>query len=252
MAPLFVYRSLSLSLVSGRLHLIVQALRCAGRSVTPDAAALAANPYSDTVFWGQISTYQTVVSGVRMLAVGESIEIGRSSIKIIGPDREPADPLDEAAYHALIQRGAEDIAANVTAAIDSRAFGRKILTLSGGRDSRAVLAALVATDRLKDVVIVTEPLPGDAAIASGLVRHFGGRFDTEPPEAVEWCSTPEAVERRRSLSYGLYHDWNRLRIGMPVYAERPLRLMGGCGEITALTATALPRHSWRGAMDRAG
>lgn len=222
MAPLFY--CVEKQLISNRLHLIVLALRTRG-ALRPDIGAIAAGLSTASNIGQQLATWRTQIEGVVLLGPDQHLELGEKwRVVRTVQDHSPLEP-DE--YKALIRKGAEDVALNVKAALD---YGLPVrCTLTGGRDSRVLLAAVVALGRVRDVPFVTMQIDdADVKIASGLVKLFGGHYATG---ALEFRPLdPAAVlAKRRSVYLGLYHPVSGL--GSHSAHDPHIRLVGGCGEL---------------------
>ena len=227
-------------IVTNRLHLAALAVG------TLDLRGAFANAAFNSVICHQLSTIATPVEGVNVLLGGEEVEITNTvtarqrDAVFPGPptdDKGNAQTLTPDEYHALVEKGAEEIIANVEAILDS---GRPVMCdISGGRDSRIVLAAVVALGRMKDVVFNTKVTPNklgdvDVAIATGLVKEFGGSYHPNP-EPIGWdVSTPrERLLKRRSHLFGAYHFFPKAQLNT-VHAlgeVKGVRMLGGAGEI---------------------
>ena len=156
--------------------------------------------------------------------IGADIAV-RSRDRIMGQ-------LGEDEYHKLIARGAEEITANVEAALNS--FELVSAAITGGRDSRVVLAALVAIGRVSDVRFKTLDIGMDLDIASGLVKRYGASYGTSmQARRLEVTSLAANIDRFRSLTYGAaYHFPSSVRRTHFKIPESPcLSLGGGCGEL---------------------
>jgi hypothetical protein len=229
--PLYCFNERGLCLVSNRLHLMASILAKRGM-LQFDEAALAMNMLSDSVFWGQAVSDNMLVKGVRMLRPYERVEIKRDgTASIVGGEPESMrGSLSSQEYWRLIRAGADDVIANIRAIMSSSEYGRIVLPLSGGRDSRAVLAGVLAAGAKDKVHLYTTPLPGDTEVATGLAQHFGMLYDQEQAEKVTLYTPESALRQRSSYLFGVYHDWNTLFVGFPEYRDRAVRLMGGAGE----------------------
>lgn len=227
-------------IVTNRLHLAAIAV---GRL---DTAGAFANAAFNSVICHQLSTIATPVEGVNVLLGGEEVEITDNVTARQRDEVFPGPPTDANGnpgyltpdeYHALVEKGAEEIIANVQAILDS---GRPVICdISGGRDSRIVLAAVVALGRMKDVVFNTKVTPNklgdiDVAIATGLVKEFGGSYHPTP-ETIGWdVGTPrDRLLKRRSHFFGTYHFFPKAQLNSihAIGEVKGVRMLGGAGEI---------------------
>ncbi|APT94567.1 hypothetical protein CSTAT_04200 [Corynebacterium stationis] len=191
------------------------------------------------------NTLETPVRGVKLLKANSTISIEDGKI-LPSQANEAADftPLDPDDYWTFIERGAEEIIHNVAAVIDSGQPA--IADVTGGRDSRIVFGALIASGKHKHALFNTisnptsQMLETDLRIATGLVDHYGGQYGGGP-RAIGYSQTSVAnnLRRRRSQLYGAYH-WLTSAGIRPLSELRKttsVRMLGGGGE--------LYRDSWR-------
>lgn len=216
-------------LVSNRLQLIHMALGRLGL-LRANASAAWANALFESNFNLQQCTFDTFVDGVRLLPAEHVLRIGCGiELVDVGPER---DRLAPDAYHALVRQGAEEVVSNVEAILS--AGGDTVLNLTGGRDSRAVYAAVVAVGRTDDVRLHTQERGRDVDVATGLARIFGGRY--APPPAGRWLWFDPEEELRHTLSKGFF---SRLNVPPARLAPVPvadgatpfISLGGGMGEV---------------------
>lgn len=227
-------------IVTNRLHLAAIAV---GRL---NVAGAFANAAFNSVICHQLSTIATPVEGVNVLLGGEEVEVTDTVTVHRRDEVFPGPPTDDTGaprtlppdeYHALVDKGAEEIIANVQAILDS---GRPVMCdISGGRDSRIVLAALAALGRTGDVIFNTKVTPNklgdvDVDIATGLVREFGGRYPPLP-DIIGWeVVTPrQRLIKRRSHLFGAYHFFPKTQLNSihGIAGVTGVRMLGGAGEI---------------------
>ncbi|WP_216835515.1 hypothetical protein [Falsiroseomonas tokyonensis] len=231
MVPLF-YGSYGVHFfVSNRLHLLVLALEDAGYTVDLDIGSVASMFLVDSSIGMQLSVRRTPLKGISLLGTQESILITRQGGKVLTQPCLPDEQLTPNEYYGLIKRGAEEVALNVQAAIDS-GLGSPVCTLTGGRDSRMILAAVMALGRLKDVRFATTAIhQEDVDVATGLVRFFGGAYGSSVPSGYTTATSQEALQRYRSRFFGLYHELQLQGLVQPVFDAPTIRMVGGCGEL---------------------
>ena len=219
MYPLFY----SNDIITDRLHL---AMLAAPEIDVPAALSMF---HDDWMFAHQLTAWRTPVAGFRMLGVGEQLKLDRRvSVERNLIDYEPLKP-DE--YHQLIRKGADEIRANLSAALDAN----QIVTfaITGGRDSRVNLAALVSLGRVNDVQFTTKDIDDDLPIGSGLVKWAGGSYCRKVP-VDDWATLTfdEVYDRRRSLLFGTYHPvvTHHLQRCFRLHSEPGVLIGGGMGE----------------------
>lgn len=218
-------------IATNRLHLAALAIG------ELDICSALTTTYAEHMFCMQFPVDETPVRGIQIIASNEAVKID-NSIRIV----QQAPPVDYTIapphdYHRLIDEGAREVSDNVRAVLNS---GYPVVCdLSGGRDSRVVLAALIALGRIEDVTFYTkvglkERGQLDAAIGSGLVRRFGGKYGV-PARKSGYDVNPveESIRKRRSQLFGAYHSItpNILNTVTPIYDTPFIRMMGGTGEM---------------------
>ncbi|MFK3557830.1 hypothetical protein [Pasteurella multocida] len=195
--------------------------------------------YNNGGFSYSLNTFDTPVEGVKILPAGATAKVVNGKVHIeqtyLKSDFQEKSPEE---YWQLIRKGAQEVIDNVTAVLDG---GLPVFAdLSGGRDSRVVFGALVASGRVKDVVfntIANPTSPGliaDLNIASGLVKKYGGSYQNRTVPIGYSLYTPEQnIERRRSQVFGTYH-WITPSDIQPIasLSKMPsIRMLGGGGEL---------------------
>ncbi|WP_038582387.1 hypothetical protein [Corynebacterium glutamicum] len=229
MAPLYH----SAHLVTNRLHLA--ALAVGDLNVN---AALATF-YSDGGFSFTLNSFDTAVRGVRLVPAESSLQISSEGVECLSlVERSDFETAEVGDYWTLIDKGAQEIADNVDALVES---GYPLLAdLTGGRDSRLVFGALVASGHVRDVsfnTITTPSTPNqqsDLEIASGLVKKYGGSY-VGRPNLIGYSeyTADQHFLRRRSQVFGTYH-WivpSDVRPTVGLTKSRVIRLLGGGGEL---------------------
>lgn len=195
--------------------------------------------YNNGGFSYSLNTFDTPIDGVKILPAGSTAKIINGKVNIeqtyLKSDFQEKSPTE---YWRLIKKGAQEVIDNVTAIIDS---GLPVFSdLTGGRDSRVVFGALVASGRVKDVIFNTISNPespgliADLNIASGLVQKYGGSYQDRPVPIGYSVYTPEQnLERRRSQVFGTYH-WIIPADIKPIFSLSKvpsIRMLGGGGEL---------------------
>lgn len=215
-------------LFSNRLHLMAIVLRAQGK-LKFDRAALSTFFLQNQSFNYQLPVFKTPVSGVSAVPSGSKVFIGNKisivekliSTEIVSPGR----------YHELIDAAASEIRGNVEAALNS--YHRAVCGLTGGKDSRLIYAALLNAGRAEEVVYLTTERDNDIEIATGLVNKFGGEYASYYPSEYLTRDREDALKKRGSIFYGLYHHLHSssLTTIVPQYDPEVIRLTGGGGEL---------------------
>lgn len=221
-------------LVTNRLHL---AAMTKGRIDTNNTLSCF---YNEGGFAFNSNTFRTPVEGVKILPASFDITVTSRGVAAresfsFGESDEELEPVQ---YWDLIHRGANEIVDNVTAIVDA---GLPVFSdITGGRDSRVVLGALVAAGRQADVIfntIANPTTPGlqrDLDIGTGLVKHYGGSYSRHN-EVLGYShfTVDQHMMRRRSQVFGTYH-WivpSDVRPLSELTSSPTIRLLGGGGEL---------------------
>ncbi len=190
----------------------------------------------DSVWCTQIGTRNLPIEGVTLLQPGETIDVKAGKIKVRPAPKIDWRRLEPDEYHALIEAGATEVAANVAAAVDASQTGLLTSDLTGGKDSRIILAAIVALGRIGEARFYTQDV-GDAVdveVASGLAEYFGGKYkDADSGDQVPLAQIPppEVLITHRSLFFGLYHDMLLTSVRAEAPVDPWIGVGGGCGEL---------------------
>lgn len=221
------------SFVSNRLHLLALVIN------KINVPASLSSTYNNGGFSYSLNTFDTPIDGVKLLPAGAAAKILNGKVHIeqtyLKSDFQERSPTE---YWQLIRKGAQEVIDNVTAILDS---GLPVFSdLTGGRDSRVVFGALVASGRVKDAIFntISNPtssgLTTDLNIASGLVKRYGGSYQGRPVPIGYSVHTPEQnLERIRSQVFGTYH-WITPGDIKPLFSVSKMpsiRMLGGGGEL---------------------
>lgn len=218
--------------ITNRLHLAALLQR-----ELDDAPAIAPFFNNQQIYWDQPTMFETGIAGVSLVAPFRSFVATIGGIETLTTDRFSYRELEPQDYWELVERGAEEICANVGATLDS---GHTVVAdITGGQDSRILLGALIALGRVDEVIFNTTETPNaygkaDMVVGSGLVREFGGSYDFEPDAAgFAEIGMDEAWELRRSRLFGSYHFVRPtfMAPGRRINAQPIIRIGGACGEI---------------------
>ncbi len=213
------------NLVTNRLHLAALAV---GKLDTTAALAIV---HSDNTFCEQFGVVRTPVAGVSLLLVHERLSVG-DRVRV---ESEPLDDLYElrspAEYQKLIARGAEEVLESVRALLDAGCHVSSAIT--GGRDSRVILGALVALGRVRDVSFRTQDIGRDLDLGTGLVNRYGGSYQSNLEQDYLTYTLEERDVGRRSQIFGAYHLLKPAHLAKVIAAPRVhhIAMNGGCGEL---------------------
>lgn len=222
--------------VSNRYHLLLLFLKSLGYKGELDYSKVISSFYSKTTFLDQNISSKMDISGTYQLPLHKEIRINRRGVHIIDKRSVLHAFIGTSSIEKkeLMELGAKEIVDNVRSVIESGIFTKKVIDLSGGLDSRAVLAALLNIDGgINEVEIFTKNVPqsDDLKIATGLKNLYGGRFYKEEGRPQYPLTLNESEKIWRSYFMGTYYT-----MGLGAWSPRgenfkQIRLSGGCGEI---------------------
>jgi hypothetical protein len=223
--------------VSNSLCQIVEQLRRTGRPVVPNITQLAAAAAEGTFypsgrgsFFSQLTTFDTVVQGVRCVPVDRALWIGASGVETEKDEsRRP-----EGDYRNLLARFVSTWTARLQSLLRDPAI-QIAGDLTGGLDSRVVFALLLnatgsahsAGKRLQIRSSIQPKERKDHAVAANLCSRFGLSLNGRLKERPRRLSGTSSYRLWRDLCLGVY---------FPVYfpfaamSPRIIHLGGGGGE----------------------
>lgn len=221
--------------VSNRFACIVQHMKVRGLRRRPNLGAVAAGLFARHHFFRQIHSHRLPVEGVLLVPVDAYLAVdGRRvatrtktglAAALAGTDARP--------YDRLVEEGADDVVASCRAVAESPLFVRRLIELTGGRDSRLTLAAALRAGVLDRMETVTRDVAGsdDLSVALVVAQWAGCRFQERDDVPTYARSVRFKMMVHRSMSMGLYHvvsdtPWSALGSHFGT-----VRLTGGCGEV---------------------
>jgi hypothetical protein len=225
-------------IVSNSLYRIVRCMRREGFPVRPNHAQLAAAATEGTFypsgrgsFFGQLTTFDTIIQGVRCAPMNGALWIGSSGAQIEKdePSRAGGDYRDHLArfigtsaarLQTLMREPAIQIACDLTGGLDSRTVFALLLSGIGNFGSGAGKRLQIRSS--------TEPKARkDRAIAAGICADVGLSLNGPLKQKPKRLSGDTSYALWRDLCLGAYHP-----ISFPYAAISPgtICLSGGGGE----------------------
>ncbi|GEM_PF-3783308 len=206
---------------------------------TLDVTALAAQWVFPNAFGVQLNTPRLPLTGLTLLRESQYLRINTRGWHVeqqddcgLGQGKKFEHSIGDREYWQLVERGAEEILANVNAVIESHVYDRTVVNITGGRDSRLILAAVACLGKAKSVVFKTRfSSQREDDIATGLVAYIGGQYDDYAASREYEVDPVEAIKKQLYFKAGLYHDVKFPRSGVDLTQSNSARLIGGCGEI---------------------
>lgn len=214
------------------------AVRAAGGTLSTDWAYVLETIGARHDFLDCIFDFTTPTSGVRWLPPDRAIEVSADGFRIVPRPEEPGS----GDYDSLLRAGIDQAIADVQHMVDTHE--RVTINLSGGKDSRVVLALVLGAgceDRVQ--VTATDPTPPggsiahsptvqqDLEISSRLVQGLGLKWvDWRSPRDL-WPTTLEGeLARFQNYRHGLTNQFVPLGLTYKL-TEPEARINGAGGEI---------------------
>lgn len=228
LSQLFVARTGHGTILSNRYHLAALAHRQLTRRSHVDVAALGTALFTDSVLTAQIGTHRMPIEGIDMVPLGTEIALRDGRMTTVA--RRSVAELD---YRSLVERGCVAIRRNISAVLDHPAHSYTVMNLTGGMDSRILLAAVRSLGRSDEIRVDTRRLSDDAdfAVAIQLAAASGLRYRDRPAGTLGPLAPAEHLGMWRSQYLGTYHDLSISSNRMTSGADNWARLIGGCGEL---------------------
>ena len=245
--PVYYYDTSGLFVASNNALLIEQVLRAAGRSPGRTAA-----PFAEDLLLGSAVQDQTGIEGVRLAPMGCTVGSGGNRPggyhEVIGSLERYSTPEPIA---SVLDRAADEIKENVRALAEGP-FDERVCDLTGGADSRVVLAAILDQGLEGEFAfhcIGDHPSPDYSA--SAYLQDALGLDEVSRPEAQDLIATQPRDWMRAFLhrTMGGLGEPVALGIGAPVTPGR-LRLGGGMSGYKGVYTADNPRPSLLEATER--
>lgn len=225
------------------------AIRAAGGRLSTDWSYVLETLSAKHDFLDCLFDFSTPTDGVRWLPPDKAIEIDDDGYRVV----PRPEVLRSGSYEALLHNGIERAVADVQRLVDTHE--RIAINLSGGKDSRVVLAVVLASgcaDRIQ--VSATDPAPPggstahaptvqkDLEISSRLVQGLGlGWMDWRSPRDM-WPTTLEGeLARFQQYRHGLTNQFVPVGFAHRL-TEAEARINGAGGEIF--------RENWSGVLTK--
>lgn|GEM_PF-7051212 len=160
------------ALASNSIRLIALALKELGLPVKLSLESIATTWFTNHVFGSTQVSKETYVEGVEMCLIGQRVRFDARGMSVTDAVLPETEPLGPGEYRHLLDKGIQEIRESHIGLFNT---DRTIVsTLTGGRDSRMMLAALLSLGRESDVYFRTTPNDDDdVRISTGLANYFG-------------------------------------------------------------------------------
>lgn len=215
-----------------------RAVRAAGGNLETNWAYVLETIGAKHDFLDCVFDFSTPTNGVMWLPPDQAVEVGDGGYRIV-----PRPTFQqEGTYQSLLEEGIERAIADVQRLVDTHE--RVAINLSGGKDSRVVLAVVLAAgcrDRVQ--VLATDPTPPVASLAHGqtvqddlvissrLVEGLGLSWvDWRSPRDLWPTNLEGELDRFQYYRHGLTNQFLPLGLAYRI-AEPEARINGAGGEI---------------------
>lgn len=194
---------------------------------------------------------ESFADGVKLLGADEALVIQSTGAQIVSrPSNIESASLD---YETLVRRGIDRATQQLQSGV--KQFGTAQFNLSGGRDSRVVLALAVAAGVQGSLSVITKDprlgkpgyqqaaLGADLEVASTLVAKFGLEWFEGARMLRHGVPLRRMIEMHQSYSSG----WNynaALSNFVALWDDTQLGLRGGAGELLRSSGLAETAESW--------
>lgn len=253
---IYVYEGPGGPIVGNRIHLMARHLARRGVRRQLDVVHAATMLSSHRPLFRQAHAHGLALVGLSLVPFDQYL-VWRAGRLEHRPKRAIAEAFagrgGGASYASLVDDAADELVRNVRAVRESGLFDHVSMDLSGGRDSRVMLGAILRSGSLSDTPVNTREEEGtdDLRCAQRLVAHYGAPHFTGDGHTEQALDPQTSMMHWRSHFAGMYHKMR----GVPWSAlganTRSVRFTGYCGEIyRSFWGKLLPElESDRTAMD---
>lgn len=224
------------AMISNRLHLHTLVSQALGSRLELNSTVALSMLFSDHTFFSQqYMSHEMLSCGISVVPIDKRASLRDGVLTLRGKQVfEKTIASEPGNYAELVRCGVNEIIKNVSDIFESPFFGKIIVDLSGGKDSRLVLGSVLRQNGWSNRIALNTidvPSSQDLPIACGIANHFGASFyaGTDIPQAP--FSAEQNLNLWRSYFHGLYH---RMGVATWTYEGRntdTLCFSGGSGEI---------------------
>ncbi|HHQ4577725.1 hypothetical protein [Aeromonas hydrophila] len=234
---LYIFESPAFSFVSNNLSISADIIRGLSKNTLINERYKSSLRYNSFMFLQQPLSNEMPFESFRRLNINESVTISNNKFRVNSGNLKEKISNN---YEELLEKGVIEVKQNIRNIINNNGEKEICCDLSGGKDSRMVLAALLSettTSERDKIRIHAKDVPGsrDLDIACLIAHKFSLSFINSYSNDVYDISQSDALDLYRSFFMGEY-----LRPAIPSFSARGngnrIYLSGGCGE--AVTSTA--------------
>lgn len=177
---LFYYVDDVVSIVSNRVHFIVEILKTLKRKIELDLDTIIHQNFYDVyIFNAYCSTKDLFIKNLKQLGVDEELEVSNGSINVLPKAFYKTEySISESGYQAYLDDGAAELKSFFNGMKKQKNFSTYLLDISGGKDSRVIVAGMLAAEiDPKTILGQTYATASelDDKIGIAITEHFGIR-----------------------------------------------------------------------------
>ncbi len=261
MYSLYVFNENNLKIVSNSFHMLVLILKELDKKLELDIETII--PYfsmGQRMLFAQLASEKTFIKGIKKLSIDKGIRV------IDGKLEEFNKPIFEvlnsrevyslSGYQTLKKKAEEEIIDNIEIVLKDKRFEKVICDVTGGKDSRTVLAALMnCNQNLASKILINSKGTQETSDYSVFIplNHLHSYPYNNMPEKLKKISLIEKDLRNRSITMGVSFSrplpWNYEYEDFP---KNRVRLIGAGGEALMRPAYSMfypyADYSSRGAL----
>lgn len=239
LTPVFECRYQNGLILSNSLNLAIELAEVLGVPLEVDRIGVISSMFSDAGIGLQISTSRTPYSPIRLLPLSKDfawssrgVNVNYSS-QVARAERIAAEAGKES-YSEFLRLGVQDIVRTVDSVTAAEHFDKRLVNITGGKDSRLIAAAVQASGQSSAWRAVTNGVANspDVLIGASVAHLTGIRYLDEPVGELVPIEPGQILAKRQKFYRGTYHE---IRTPAGRVKEHPgsrcIRLIGGCGEL---------------------
>lgn len=211
MYPLYIYENIELKIVCNSFHLLLLILNEFGIKQELDINTII--PYfsmGQRMLFAQLASENTFIKGIKKISIDKGIQIRNEKLEVYNkPIYEVLNEHSEFSfdeYEILKKKAEEEIIENIEVVLEDKRFKNVLCDVTGGKDSRTVLAALLNCNKnfFNKILINSKNTQGtkDYSVFIPLNHLHEFPYNTLP-EKVKKISLLEKDLRNRSITMGV-------------------------------------------------
>ena len=210
MYRIYMFQDKNIAVICNNYHLCLLILKRIGIELELDIdETLPYLMYAERMFTEQRITHKMDVKGIEQLPITKYVSITKQGINVLNKNIVDIMSMDidfsEQEYNYYLKEAAENIIENIELVMKDKRFENIIVDVTGGKDSRTVLAGLTNVEQkyLSKVRINSKDVSStnDKKVFIGLNNLCGYKYD-DLPAVYEMALLEEKEKRNRSFFMG--------------------------------------------------